>query len=39
MVIEKHLAGQLDTVGHQVEIREKIVAGRIVKCLFIDGEG
>jgi hypothetical protein len=38
MVIEKHLAGRLDVAGCRVEVRERIVVGRIVKCLFIDGE-
>jgi hypothetical protein len=37
--IEKHLAGELDTTGHHVEVRELVIGRRIVKVLIVDGEG
>lgn len=39
LLVETYLAGRLDTRGHKVEVREKIIAGHIIKSLFIDGEG
>ena len=36
--IEKHLSGQLDTTGHHVESVEKVIGGRILKFMWVDGQ-
>jgi hypothetical protein len=38
LAIQDRLAGQLDTGGHHVEVREKIIGGEIIKILLIDGK-
>lgn len=36
-VIVSFLAGNLDTTGHTVEVREKLIGHDIIKVLYIDG--
>jgi hypothetical protein len=37
IVLKRYLAGELDTRGHEVEVRELVVARKLVKVLVIDG--
>lgn len=38
-LIQRCLAGRLDTTGHHVEVREKVIGGEIIKILLVDGKG